>query len=104
MVKTYAGYLQGFSGTSFEIAQAVSIGERDVLVTTRIGRSAGDSVEVGWRVRVIEGSYKIIDVVAAGVSLAATQRQEFSSVVGREGVEGLLDMLRARTRTLTAAR
>ena len=33
----------------------------------------------------------------------STLGQDFD-VVGREGVEGLLDMLRARTRTLTAAR
>ncbi len=104
MVKSYTGYLSGLEGTSFEITQAIPIGEQDILVTTRIDRAAGTAVEAGWRVRAIEGSHKIIDVVVEGVSMAATQRQEFSSVVKSRGVGGLLAILRSRVQTLTASR
>ena len=104
MIKTYARHLNSFAGTSFEIGQAVSVGEKDVLVTTHIDRPSGAPVELHWRVRLIDASYKIIDVVAEGVSLAATQRQEIGSVVGRRGVEGLLEMLKDKTGTLIAAR
>ena len=104
VVKTYAGYLNGLTDTSFTVVQAVPVGERDVLVTTEIDRPDGGQVQAGWRVRNIDGNYKVIDVVFQGVSLATAQRQEFSAVVGHRGVAGLLDVLHAKTQTTTASR
>lgn len=99
MVRSYAGYLKGLAGTSFEILQTAAVGERDVMVATRITRPKGNPVQAGWRVREIEGRYKIVDVVVAGVSLAAAQRQDFYTVVGRQGIGGLLENLRAKIQT-----
>ena len=46
--------------------------------------------------------YRIIDVMVEGISLAITQRSEFAAVVRRDGVEGLLAVLRARTTKMPA--
>ena len=45
------------------------------------------------------GKYKIIDVVVEGISMAITQRSEFSAVIQRGGgrVADLLTQLRKRT-------
>jgi ABC-type transporter MlaC component len=37
--------------------------------------------------------YKIIDVAAEGVSMMTTKRSEFSSVIAREGLDGLISRL-----------
>ncbi|HYB55744.1 MAG TPA: ABC transporter substrate-binding protein [Alphaproteobacteria bacterium] len=46
---------------------------------------------------------KIIDVVVEGISMALTQRQEFASVIQREGLDGLLHELQIRVDNLKAA-
>jgi phospholipid transport system substrate-binding protein len=50
------------------------------------------------RVRQGSGSFKIIDLAIEGISMAVTQRDEFSSVIQRGGgrVEALLVSLRER--------
>ena len=76
---------------------------QDVIVQTRLDRPGASPVAVGWRVRLIDDEPKIIDVTVAGLSLALTQRDEFASVTRKQGVDGLLQVLRARTDRLTVA-
>ena len=103
VIKTYARRLGGFSGQSFSVTGTQVAGERkDVLVNTSIERPGGASIAAAWRVRDIEGSLKIIDVVVEGVSMAVTQRQEFSAVARRGGMSGLVRTLRAQTERLSA--
>ena len=66
------------------------------MVNSRLEREDGPPIGAGWRVRMIGGVPKIIDVVHEGVSLALTQRQEYASVIERQGMEGLLEILRKR--------
>ena len=40
--------------------------------------------------------YRVIDVMVEGISMAVTQRSEFSSVVRREGLNGLIEAMRAK--------
>ena len=102
IIKTYARRLGGFSGQTFTITGSVVTGQKkDVMVKTRIDRPSGPPIEAAWRVREINGQNKIIDVVVEGVSMAVTQRQEFAAVVGRDGVEGLVQVLRAQTERLS---
>lgn len=102
VIKSYARRLGGFSGQNFTITGSSVTGEKkDVMVKTRIDRPSGPPITAAWRVREIDGENKIIDVVVEGVSMAVTQRQEFAAVVGRDGVEGLVQVLRAQTERLS---
>ena len=47
-----------------------------------------------WRVRDEKGELRIIDVMVEGLSMAVTQRSEFSSVARKSGIDGLLQSLR----------
>ena len=80
-------------------------GAKDVVVSTRIERPSGPPITAEWRVRVTDGRLRIIDVSIEGVSMVVTQRSEFASVIQRNGVEGLIEVLRARTTkmSITAA-
>ena len=53
-------------------------------------------IGVDFRVRLIEGSYKVVDVTVEGISLLHTHRVEFASVINRGGMDGFLDELRAQ--------
>ena len=67
-----------------------------IAITTNIKQSNGAAAKVDWRLRKRGEGYKIIDIVAEGVSMALTLRQEYSAVIERSGgkVDGLIEELR----------
>jgi phospholipid transport system substrate-binding protein len=77
-------------------------GTKDVVVSTRILRPSGPPIDADWRVRTTGERYRIIDVMVEGVSMVITQRSEFAAVVQRHGLQGLIEVLRARTTKLPA--
>jgi phospholipid transport system substrate-binding protein len=95
LVNSYARHLGSVRAETLTIVASHAVGEKDVLVETSIESTDGIAKPV-WRVRSQEGQYKIIDVSVDGVSLALTQRREFASVANREGLDGLLKMLREK--------
>jgi phospholipid transport system substrate-binding protein len=102
VIKSYSRHLGGFAGSSFNIVGAESIGKSDILVTTILKRMSGPEFKAGWRVRLIDGKHKIIDVMVEGISMAVSQRQEFASVLKRNGVERLLQILAAKVGRMPA--
>ncbi len=103
VIKSYSRHLGGFTGSSFDIVGAEPIGKSDFLVTTILRRKTGSPFKAGWRVRLIDNKHKIIDVIVEGISMAVSQRQEFGSVLKRNGVERLLQILSAKVGRLPAA-
>lgn len=103
VLMSYATRLGGYTGEKFHVVRTSSAGKRDVIVHTRIEKSAGDGFNANWRVRDVNGRYKIIDIYVEGVSMAVTQRSEFDSVLRRRGVDGLIDLLKTRVTKLSAA-
>ena len=97
IVVSYVDRFTTYSGESLKVDKSVPATGNDLLVVTSITRpDATESVEVSWRVREHGGSFKIVDVIVAGVSMGQTQRSEFASVIRRNGgtIRGLLDKLR----------
>jgi ABC-type transporter MlaC component len=43
---------------------------------------------------------KIVDAVVSGVSMAMTQRSDFTAVLRRDGVDGFIDRLEAQLSAL----
>lgn len=103
ILKTYSRRLGGYSGEQFAVTGARAAGKQDVLVATRIDRPSAAPILADWRVRQFDGQYKIIDIAVEGVSMAVTQRSEFAAVVNRDGLDGLLQALRARSQRFPAA-
>jgi phospholipid transport system substrate-binding protein len=101
VLKSYAPRLGGFDPSRFHVNDAVERGKKDMLVRTSIDQPSGPAIAAGWRVRLVKGSPKIVDIVVEGVSMAINQRREFVSVMSRTGISGLMEMLRARTGQLT---
>lgn len=94
-----ANFKEYAQGTRFEVTQSRPIGSKgdQYFVTTRIKRDNGEPVIVEYRVRQnVDKSFSVIDIVVEGVSLLATQRSEFATVIQRKGVDYLIDKLRAR--------
>jgi phospholipid transport system substrate-binding protein len=97
VVEMYANRFDEYKGQKFEAKTFRSIGNNDTLVTSVITpANGGADVQVDWRVRSKGGSYKIVDVLVAGVSMSVTQRSDFASVIQSGGgkVSVLIDYLR----------
>lgn len=70
---------------------------RDVLVEARIPREGAEPLPVDYRVRHVNGAGpRVIDLMVGGVSFLLTKRAEFSALVERAGVAGLLAHMEAR--------
>ncbi|TCS61363.1 phospholipid transport system substrate-binding protein [Varunaivibrio sulfuroxidans] len=99
IVVTYVDRFEQYSGEVLKVGKSLTDSNGDTIVYSEIARpQSGTPVRVDWRVRKIEGAYKIIDVVVEGVSMGQTQRSEFASVIRQNGgqVAGLLKVLRQK--------
>ena len=92
-----ASRLHVYDGQDFEIVGAQAVDERDAVVATRVTGGSRPPLKVDWRVRKRDDGHLVaIDVIVEGVSLIVTQRSEFSAVIERRGMDGLLAELRQR--------
>ena len=99
LARVYASRFDSYSygGETFTVHSAIADESGDTIVRARVARPSGaDPVELDFRVRPKEGTHKVVDLYVEGISMLLTHRAEFSSVVNRDGIEGLLSGLRAR--------
>ncbi len=86
IVNVYSQRLSEYKGQKLETIGSRMTNKRDTLVMSIIKSNDGSpDIKVDWMVRYKNGKYKIIDVKVEGVSMAITQRQDFSSVIQRGG-------------------
>ena len=95
LLNSYARHIGSYHAETLNIVASHPVGAQDVLVETSVMGDDGATNPI-WRVRAEDGIHKIIDVSIDGVSLALTQRREFAAVINRQGLDGLLDMLRQK--------
>lgn len=95
----YAKRFEDYSGETFKVTKQHKDSEIDTVVSSEITRpNDGPPVPVEWRVRAESGTFKIADVVIAGISMAVTDQQQFSAVIQRGGgnIQALIDALKNR--------
>ncbi len=102
ILKKYSALLGGYAGETFVVLGSRPSGKRDVLVGSEIRRSSGAPIPTEWRVRRFNEALKIIDIKVEGISMVQSQREEFNAILTREGMIGLIAVLRARTGMLSA--
>jgi len=93
-LRTLASHITLYDGADYRIVQAQAMGEDEFLVTSTITPRNGGSFGLAWRVGTEDCRLTARDVINGGVSLVVTKRQEFASVIAREGIDGLLRRLR----------
>ncbi|MGF1593650.1 MAG: phospholipid-binding protein MlaC [Kiloniellaceae bacterium] len=87
MVQRFLPLLAENSSERFQIGTVTrdSTNEDTAFIDSRIDRTEGEPVRVSWRVRLTDGEFKILDIVAEGVSMAITLRSEYGSVLRQNG-------------------
>ena len=75
-----------------------------MLVRTRLTEPQGEGVHLDYRLREVDGSWKICDVYLNGtVSEVALRRSEYASLINRDGWQALIVALDNRIATLATS-
>ncbi|MGH0033212.1 MAG: ABC transporter substrate-binding protein [Myxococcota bacterium] len=103
MVANYAGQFDGYSGQHFETLSEEPARLDTVLVKSVLVNPEGDDVELNYRMRQVDGRWKVIDVYLDGtVSELALRRSEFSGIVKREDFDALIAAIDERIEKLAS--
>jgi phospholipid transport system substrate-binding protein len=89
-VATYASRFDKFSGETFEVDSENPLKEGQVLVKTRLKKSNGETVRLDYVLLLGEGQWRIINVIADGVSDISLKRGQYTSIIKRDGFDALI--------------
>jgi phospholipid transport system substrate-binding protein len=90
----YAGRFVGFTGQSFETLGVEDGTNQTRMVKTRLVNPADENVALSYRLRQVDGGWRIIDVYLENtVSELALRRTEYAVVLKREGFPRLLELV-----------
>jgi phospholipid transport system substrate-binding protein len=103
-IATYASRFDGFSGEKFEVSPTTEPSQgSDLIVSTKLIVKTGDPIELNYLMRNAGAGWRVIDVFLSGtISELATRRSEFSAVLRRDGVDGLINTLNAHVKEMQA--
>lgn len=81
----YANRFNEYEGQEIEVTGSQDVGRRGVLVNSVLKSPGEPDTRVDWLVNDRGGQVLLADIVAEGVSLAITQREEFASMIEKRG-------------------
>jgi phospholipid transport system substrate-binding protein len=100
LLRTYGTALRQYDSEKLNYLPAqVPAGADRVTVRTEIIRPDGPKVSVDYLLTNRSGEWKVYDVIIENVSLVVTYRSEYSAIIKREGMDGLLKQLADRNRS-----
>jgi len=85
IVLIYSNRFLEYEGQKFIVDSAKNSGDSDFIVQSHIVPLSGENIPISWHVRWKNGNYNIIDVKIKDVSMAISQKSEFSSIIQRGG-------------------
>lgn len=68
----------------------------DWTVKSIIERPTAENVKVDYRLRRIDGQWRMIDMIVEGVSLVANFRSQFQDIITKNGPAKVIDLLREK--------
>lgn len=104
LVRTYSNALTSYKNQKvvykpFKMAPA----EVDVLVRTEVQQPGSKPVQLDYSLEKADGSWKVYDVVVAGISLVTNYRDQFNQEVRNGGIDGLIAAIAAKNRSLESS-
>ncbi|MGD2140518.1 MAG: ABC transporter substrate-binding protein [Burkholderiales bacterium] len=107
LVRTYATSLMAYRGGRIDVTQAGQAPRKGrATVNMRIYGADGAPIEISFLAHNRRGPWLVYDIRIEGISLVSNYRSEFSAILRREDVEGLIRTLKSRNRQaqVTASR
>ena len=97
-IQRFLPFFTKYADQKFEITKVRrdDSNPRLFFVTSEVGGDDSPPAVIEWRTVQGDTRFRILDVKAEGVSMALTLRNEYSSVVKSQGVDGLIEQLRSK--------
>ena len=108
VVATYAHRFDGYSGQSFRVLETASLRPGTVLVKTRLEgtqriRPRRRNTKLNYLVRRFDDGWRAIDIYLKGsISEVTIKRSEYSTILRKRGVKGLVKEIRKKVASLKA--
>ena len=95
-ISTYAGWFKEYDGERFKYIDQKTMPRNYVLVRSQLIKSNGDTVSFDYLLRQDKKDWRIINILADGVSDLALKRVEYRSVLEKKGFKVFIDMLKKK--------
>ena len=98
-VLNWSQRFKDYQGETLQVTAASKEGDTGFTVDSQLARPTGNPTVVQWKMHLAaDGQIRITDIVVEGVSMALTQRSDFSSLLQANGgkVDELLKTLQAK--------
>lgn len=95
-IATYAGRFDGYSGESFQLVSESQPERGTVTVVSKLIESNNEEIGFHYKLRRLEGKWRVVDIQISGVSQLALTRSQFVNVIRDKGVNGLISMLKGK--------
>ncbi len=94
-IASYASRFDGYSGERFETVSNKPARKGRELVRTvlEVNNDIADNVSLDYLLQETEGSWRIVNVVANGVSDLSLKRADYAAVIKSQGLDSLIDRL-----------
>lgn len=98
LISTYVPLFKKYNHQVIIIKSVKQSNNGQFIVTSEIDSSdKKGSYKVEYRLRYVDGNFKVIDIIGEGISLLATQRADFSSIISNGGYKELKKQLEERS-------
>lgn len=104
LVRTYASSLTAFSNQTIEYKPfSMKPEAAEVTVQTEVKQPGGKPIPINYDMHKTSFGWKVYDVSIDGVSLVINYRSSFANTIRQSGIDGLISMMEAKSRSLEKA-
>jgi phospholipid transport system substrate-binding protein len=95
-IATYAANFDRYSGERFKMIPEKQVDGGRILVQSQLIKSDGGQVQLDYLLHRTGGQWRIVNIIAEGVSDLALKRADYSAFLKSKGFEDLLKKLNAK--------
>jgi len=96
-ISAYAHNFKEYSGESFRFVSEEETARGGIIIHSLLVIPDDKDVKFDYMLKKKEGSWKIINIIANGVSDLALKRSEYTSVLKRQGFDALIEKIIEKT-------
>jgi len=96
VIATYANRFDGYSGETFKYVAEQPLSHRRSLIHTLLVRPNDDDVQLDYILRQSHHQWRVINVIADGVSDLALKRADYAALLKRQGFAALINKLKEK--------
>ncbi len=105
LVRTYSNALISYKNQKVVYKPSkMAAGDTDVVVKTEVVQPGNKPIQLDYALEKQGGSWKVYDVIVAGVSLVTNYRDTFKQEMSNSGIDGLITMIANKNKQLEAGK